>query len=66
MARTIKCNKCGKDFDMWDEQEDFSIHRHCGYGSKYDGSIINLDLCCDCFDEFISSCAISPIVEPRY
>lgn len=61
MATTIICNKCGKKFDMWDTQEDFSIHRHCGYGTKYDGSVINLDLCCNCFEELVQSCAISPL-----
>lgn len=65
MATTTKCNKCGKEFDIWDEQEDFSIHRHCGYGTKYDGSIINLDLCCECFEELVDSCVIPVIEEPR-
>lgn len=62
------CNMCGKDFDMWDEQEDFSIHRHVGYGSGFDGSLINLDLCCDCFDKLMNdyivpNSKISPVEE---
>jgi hypothetical protein len=61
------CNICGKDFNMWDEQEKFSIHKHIGYGSKYDGDHIELDMCCDCFDSLIDyilpKCSISPIVE---
>lgn len=47
------CNMCGKDFDLWDEQEDFSIHTQVGYGSKFDEEIIDLDLCCDCFDRMM-------------
>lgn len=61
------CNKCGKTFDMWDEQNDFSFHKHVGYGSKYDMSRIELDLCCDCFDELMDyiaqMCKKSPIRE---
>lgn len=56
-----KCNKCGKQFDEWDTQENFSIHGQVGYGSKYDGDIIELDLCCNCMDELMDSCKISPI-----
>lgn len=61
------CNVCGKEFDVWDEQEDFSISRNVGYGSKFDGDHIHLDMCCDCFDklmdELIPKCAISPVEE---
>lgn len=57
------CNKCGKKFDMWDEQENYSIHTTAGYGSKHDGDEIELDLCCECMDELIASCKISPVKE---
>lgn len=61
------CNICGKTFDVWDEQEDFSIHRNVGFGSKYDLSKISLDMCCSCFDNvmdyIVSQCKITPIVE---
>lgn len=55
------CNMCGKEFDMWDEQEDFSIYREIGYGSKYDMESLELDLCCECMDKIIDSCKISPV-----
>lgn len=58
---------CGKQFDIWDEQENFGIHHLVGYGSKYDGERIEMDLCCDCFDKIIDTlipmCVHSPIVE---
>lgn len=60
MAST-KCNKCGREFDLWDMQEDFSIQRSLGYGTKYDGDDLFLNLCCDCMEELIDSCKISPI-----
>lgn len=52
---------CGRDFDTWDKQEDFSIHKRCGYGTKYDGETLNLDICCDCMERLIDSCEVSPI-----
>jgi Fe2+ or Zn2+ uptake regulation protein len=57
----IVCNKCGKIFDIFDKQENFSISTVCGYGTKFDGSAINLHLCCDCMEELIDSCKVSPV-----
>jgi len=55
---------CGKDFDIWDNQEDFALYRNVGYGS--DGCKIELDLCCNCFDKLVReyivpNCKINPI-----
>ena len=60
MKKTV-CNMCGKTFDGWDEQENFSIYRTIGYGSRHDGEILSLDLCCDCMDKLIDMCSISPV-----
>ena len=57
------CNMCGKAFDMWDAQENFSIHRKLGYGTKYDGDTLELDLCCDCIEKIVEECKVSPIIE---
>ena len=57
------CNKCGKVFDIFDQQHSFSIDEGLKYGSKYDGSMLCLDLCCDCMDELIDSCKISPLID---
>lgn len=60
-----KCNVCGKEFDGWDLQEDFGLHYHIGYGSRYDGGRLELDFCCDCFDNLLDyilpKCSISAI-----
>lgn len=65
MVRMIKseiiCNVCGKEFDVWDKQASFSIHKRCGYGTKYDGETITLDICCECMERLVDSCMISPI-----
>jgi len=49
------CNICGKEFDMWDQQEAFGIH-YCnvGYGSEFDGRTIDCDICCTCFDALMN------------
>lgn len=62
MKKTI-CNLCGKNFDFWDEQGNFSIYTRIGYGSKYDDEQLKLDLCCECMDKLIDLCVISPVSE---
>lgn len=61
----MRCNKCGKEMDIWDRQEKFSIHDICGYGTKYDSSEIQLNLCCDCMEELIDTCVVSPVIMER-
>lgn len=57
------CNRCGKVLDTRDIREDFSIYKRCGYGTKYDGRSIELDLCCECMEWLIEKCCISPIIK---
>lgn len=61
-AKEMYCNLCGKRFSFWDEQEKYSIHTTCGYGSENDGATIELDLCCDCMDALVKKCIINPII----
>lgn len=63
MSKELTCNVCGKKFDFWDTQENYNIFTHCGYGSKYDGEIVDLDICCDCFDRLVEGCVISPVLK---
>lgn len=60
---SCKCNMCGKEFDIWDIQGNFSIYRAIGYGSKFDMCDLRLDLCCGCMDKIIEQCKISPITD---
>lgn len=61
MTKTF-CNMCGKEFDQWDEQEHFGIHKqYIGYGSRYDENHLELDLCCECMDKIIDACKIIPV-----
>ena len=56
-----KCDLCGKFFNTLDEQEHFGLHYHnVGYGSKYDGCHIDIDMCCDCFDKMMTE-----YIEPK-
>lgn len=67
MAKVTICNKCGKHFDQFDEAANFGLHYKVGYGSIYDNTDINLDLCCDCFDSLmkyiIPLCKIDPVTD---
>lgn len=65
MAKQIVCNICGKPFDRWDKQENLHIYRDLGYGTKHDGSFLELDICCACMDTLIEECKISPIIEKQ-
>lgn len=56
------CNCCGKDMDFFDIQEDFTISRKVGYGSKYDMMIIDLRICGDCFDKIVDGCSVTPVI----
>lgn len=61
IKKEIYCNMCGSRFDFWDEQENYSIHKTCGYGSSNDGNKLNLDICCKCMDKLVKMCVIDPI-----
>lgn len=71
MAKGLtRCNVCGQLFTDLDEKEHIGLHSKIGYGSKHDGDIIDLDICCSCFDNLIdklaSRCMINPIHENEY
>lgn len=57
-----RCNVCGAPLDFDDLQNDFRIDRRVHYGSENDGRRVCLRMCCNCFDETIALCALSPIV----
>ncbi len=65
MSDNIKthCNLCGNLFSVWDENENFTINKPLGYGTKYDGDRLNLRLCCSCIEKIIENCAINPVTE---
>lgn len=55
------CNRCGRKFDMWDEHENFSMNMRLGYGTVYDGQVLDLKLCCSCMERLIKKCKVSPV-----
>ena len=48
-----RCTMCGEKLNTMDEYGNFSFQHRVGYGSKYDGDMICLTLCCDCFDRVV-------------
>ena len=73
MAKGLtRCNVCGKTAEqVFENQMLISIHERIGYGSEHDGSMLDLDICPDCFDKhtsimidgFTEKCAVNPIKE---
>lgn len=50
MQKKKICNLCGRELNMFDLNEDFSIAKQCGYGTKYDGCVVKIRICCNCID----------------
>ena len=48
-----RCTMCGKKLDAVDMYGNFFFRHRVGYGSKYDGDMIYLHLCCNCFDKIV-------------
>ena len=64
MNNPERCNLCGCPLDIWDLQEDLSIHKEkLGYGTTHDGDAVHLRMCCHCFDTLVDACVIDPITE---
>lgn len=62
MAEEItKCSLCGKEFNFFDHQEDYTIDKVLGYGSKYDGEHLRLHICCGCMDTIIEQSMLNPL-----
>lgn len=61
MTEKRKCNLCGESFDVFDVQEDFTIQKHLGFGTEFDGEDLELHLCCRCMNRLVHACRISPI-----
>lgn len=49
----VRCNVCGKEMNVWDEQQMFRVHTRLSYGSEHDGDYLALDLCSECIDKFV-------------
>lgn len=56
------CNLCGKPMDMFDNAQGNHLEHRIGYGSEHDGENLNLHICCDCMDEIINRCVVSPLI----
>lgn len=57
----ITCNLCGKPFDEADRHQHLSLYTSIGYGSRYDGKYLALDMCNNCMDTIIDQCAVPPL-----
>ena len=53
--RKFFCDKCGKELDECEAQNQPIINMVPGYGSQYDMSRVTVDLCHNCLDSFLKS-----------
>lgn len=60
-----RCNICGEELSEIDKVADFSIERLLGYGTVYDGEILDMHICCACMERLINSCAIDPVIHKK-
>jgi len=59
----VKCNQCGHSVrtDKFGYFDDYvSIRKEWGYFSASDGEIHHIDICMDCYTEWIKSFTIPP------
>ena len=55
------CNLCGREMDFADAVADFKLYKYLGYGTKYDGDLLDMKICCKCMERLIDACAKSPV-----
>lgn len=63
MTSTKLCNICGTKMELHDIYADFTIHKLLGYGTEFDGDLLDLHICNDCMSKLIHKCVVSPIIE---
>lgn len=61
--KLVICNMCGADIDIMSNpylDSYISIDKVWGYGSPHDGEHHSIDLCIDCYRNFLSTLKIAP------
>ena len=62
----VRCNVCGRDVEKEDPgyfEDHISITKRWGFHSPFDGEEHDIDLCVDCYQDWISRFEIQPHVE---
>ncbi len=61
----VICNSCGKNIDI-DRYKDFlNIAKFWGYNSNFDNEVHEIEICEDCYINFISNLKIKPSVRRK-
>ena len=59
----VNCNQCGRDIDK-DQvgyfEDHVSLEKTWGYHSPYDGDVHIIDICVDCYTDWINNFEIPP------
>ena len=62
----VRCNSCGRDVDKNHAgyfEDHVSLSKTWGYHSPFDGEAHAIDLCVDCYSDWITRFEIPPQVE---
>ena len=65
-VEAIMCNQCGQDIvrDRFGYFQDYlAIEKGWGYHSPYDGEVHSMDICQDCYKQWVAGFKIPPQVE---
>lgn len=66
MSEFKPCNKCGKESNDLDINENIEVDLSFNYGSRRDGTKMSFSLCDDCLDEIINGFKIEPDIDDPY
>ena len=59
----VRCNYCGRDVEKENQgyfEDHVSLSKTWGYFSPFDGEAHNIDLCIDCYQDWITQFEIPP------
>jgi len=64
----VRCNSCGRDVDKEPFgyfEDHISLSKTWGYHSPFDGETHIIDICLDCYQDWIAGFEIPPYVEAQ-
>ncbi len=56
----VICNKCGRNIDIGKYEDFLNINKNWGYNSNFDNETHEIDICTQCYNEFLGDLKIEP------
>lgn len=64
-VKYVICNNCGENIDVKKYRDFLSINKVWGYNSNYDNEVHHIEICQECYYNFISQLKIKPKITKR-